>query len=99
MTYPLIVASFSQEGEPMSIQMVLIAAAVSTAGLPGLRAKPQTSIGIELEQHNRGRVAHIKRDETQPGGLPGRSESSEDTRPRSGAVRKSRWRQAHGFSG
>jgi hypothetical protein len=61
------------------------AIAAVVCGLPGLPAKPQTSIGIEL---NRERVAQIKRDETQPGGLPGRSESSEDTRPRSRAVRK-----------
>jgi hypothetical protein len=90
MTQTLIVASFSQEGEPMSVQMVLIAAAVSTAGVFDLPAKPQTPIGSELEQHNRERVAQIKRDETQPGGLPGRSESSEDTRPRSRAVRKAK---------
>ena len=65
----------------MSVQMVLIAAVVSTAGLPNLPAKPQTPIGIELEQQNRERIAQIKRDETMPGGLPGRSDSSEDTRP------------------
>jgi hypothetical protein len=74
----------------MSVQMVLIAAVVSTAGLPDLPAKPQTPIGIELEQHNREWVAQIKRDETLPGGLPGRSESSEDTRPRSRAARKAK---------
>jgi hypothetical protein len=74
----------------MSVQTVLIAAVVSTAGLPDLPAKPQTPIGIELEQQNHERSAQIKRDETMPGGLPGRSESSEDTRPRSRAVRKAR---------
>ena len=73
----------------MSVQIVLVAAVLSAAGLPDLAAKPQTSIGIELEQ-NRERVAQIKRDETLPGGLPGRSESSEDTRPRSRAARKAR---------
>ena len=77
----------------MSVQIVLVAAVLSAAGLPDLAAKPQTSIGIELEQ-NRERVAQIKRDETVrggvPGGLPGRSESSEDTRPRSRAARKAR---------
>jgi hypothetical protein len=74
----------------MSLQVVLIAAVVSTAGLPDLPAKPQRPIGIELEEQNRERVAQIKRDETLPGGLPGRSESSEDTRPRSRAARKAR---------
>src|SRR5438270_13620440 len=74
----------------MSLQVVLIAAVVSTAGLPDLPAKPQRPIGIELEEQNRERVAQIKRDETLPGGLPGRSESSEDTRPRSRAVRKAK---------
>ena len=74
----------------MSVQIVLVAAVLSTAGLPDLAAKPQMPIGIELEQPNRERVAQIKRDETQPGGLPGRSESSEDTRPRSRAVRKAK---------
>ncbi len=42
----------------MSVQMVLIAAVVSTAGLPDLPAKPQTPIGIELEQHIRLRPEH-----------------------------------------
>ena len=77
----------------MSVQIVLVAAVLSAAGLPDLAAKPQTSIGIELEQ-NRERVAQIKRDETVrggvPGGRPGRSESSEDTRPRSRAARKAK---------
>ena len=74
----------------MSVQIVLVAAVLSTAGLPDLAAKPQMPIGIELEQPNRERVAQIKRDETRPGGVPGRSESSEDTRPRSRAARKAR---------
>ena len=76
------------------MQIVLVAAVLSTAGLPDLAAKPQMPIGIELEQPNRERVAQIKRDETVrggvPGGLPGRSESSEDTRPRSRAARKAK---------
>src|SRR2546423_14044952 len=78
----------------MSVQIVLVAAVLSAAGLPDLAAKAQTSIGIELEEQNRERVAQIKRDETVPGGvpggLPGRSEASEDTRPRSRAARKLR---------
>ena len=74
----------------MSVQIVLVAAVLSTAGLPDLAAKPQMPIGIELEQPNRERIAQIKRDETLPGGLPGRSESSEDTRPRSRAAGKAR---------
>ena len=74
----------------MSVQIVLVAAVLSTAGLPDLAAKPQMPIGIELEQPNRERIAQIKRDETLPGGLPGRSESSEDTRPRSRAARKAK---------
>jgi hypothetical protein len=69
----------------MSLQVVLIAAVVSTAGLPDLPAKPQRPIGIELEEQNRERVAQIKRDETVPGGLPGglpgRSETSEEAKP------------------
>jgi hypothetical protein len=49
-----------------------------------LPAKPQTPIGIELEQQNPERA------ETMSRGLPGRSESTEDTHPRSRAARKAR---------
>ena len=73
----------------MSVHMVLIAAVVSAAGLAGSPAV-RPPIGFELEQQNRERVAQIKRDETLPGGLPGRSESSEDTRPRTRAARKAK---------
>jgi hypothetical protein len=74
----------------LSVQMLLIAVVVSTAGVLDLPVKPQTPIGIELEEQSRERVAQIKRDETLPGGLPGRSESSEDARPRSRAAKKAR---------
>jgi hypothetical protein len=76
----------------MTVQMVLIAAVVSTAGLPDLPAKPKTPIGIELEQQNRKRIAQGKRDTDVPGALPGRSESSGEVGPtgRKAAKRKAK---------
>ena len=65
----------------MSLQMVLVAAVVSTGGLAELRATPQEPLGLAGEQHRCQRVAQVKSDRTVPGGLPGRSESSEEAKP------------------
>jgi hypothetical protein len=66
----------------MSLQMVLLAAVVSTGGLAELRATPQEPLGLAGEQHRCQRVAQAKSDyKTVPGGLPGRSESSEEANP------------------
>ena len=65
----------------MSLQMVLLAAVVSTGGLAELRATPQEPLGLAGEQHRCQRVAQAKSDRTVPGGLPGRSESSEEANP------------------
>ena len=66
----------------MSLQMVLVAAVVSTARLADLPAMPEMPIGVELEQKGFERVAQAKSDyKTVPGGLPGRSESSEEAKP------------------
>jgi hypothetical protein len=51
---------------------------------------PETPIGVELEQKGLERVAQAKSDyKTVPGGLPGRSESSEEAGPRPRALKKS----------
>jgi hypothetical protein len=74
----------------MSLQMVLLAAVVSTGGLAELRATPQEPLGLAGEQHRCQRVAQAKSDyKTVPGGLPGRSESSEEAGPRPRALKKS----------
>ena len=66
----------------MSLQMVLVVAVVSTGGLAELRTMPQEPLGLAGEQHRCQRVAQAKSDyKTVPGGLPGRSESSEEAKP------------------
>jgi hypothetical protein len=74
----------------MSVQMVLIAAVVSAAGLADSPAV-RPPIGIEREQ-KRERIAQGKRDQTVPGALPGRSEQSEEAGPtnRKGAKKKAK---------
>jgi hypothetical protein len=65
----------------MSVQILLIAAVVSTVAPVEMRATPQGPIEFAVEQHRRERVAQAKRDTGVPGGLPGRSESSEEAKP------------------
>ena len=76
-------------GKCMSIQMVLVAAVVSTAGLSELQATPQGPIGLAVEQQPRERVAQVKNEKSVPGALPGRSEHSEEAAPKSRAAKKS----------
>lgn len=64
------------------MEMVLIAAVVSTAGPAGLHARSAEPIAFAEGHHRHQRVAQIKDDPTVPGGLPGRSESSEEAKPR-----------------
>ena len=74
----------------MSIQMVLVAAVVSTGALGELHATPQEPIGLAAEERRGERVAQAKRDKTVPGALPGRSEPSEEARPTSRGMKKSK---------
>ena len=74
----------------VSIQMVLVAAVVSTGALGELHATPQEPIGLAVEERRGEQVAQAKTDKTVPGALPGRSESSEEARPTSRALKKSK---------
>ena len=73
----------------MSIQMVLVAAVVSTGALGELHATPQEPIGLAVEERRGERVAQAKRDKTVPGALPGRSESSGEA-PTTRTLKKSK---------
>ena len=68
---------------------IVTAAIVIAAGLADSPAMPPTPAGVELEQRSE-RIAQSKRDQSVPGGLPGRSESSEeaDRKPRRAAKPK-----------
>ena len=78
-----------REGDIMSLQM-LITAVVGTVGLAELHAMPQKVIGFAPDQPRHERVAQGKRDQTVPGALPGRSESSEEAGPRTRGLKKSK---------
>jgi hypothetical protein len=71
----------------MSLEMVLIAAMVSTAGPARLNARPAAPFAFREGPYRHERVAQLKGDTTAPGGLPGRSETSEEAKPRTRAAR------------
>ena len=78
----------SVEREPMTVQLALIVAVVSTVGIADAPAMPRTP-GFGEEQPRRERIAQGKRDTDVPGAVPGRSESSGDVGPASrSAIKK-----------
>jgi hypothetical protein len=72
--------------------MALIAAVASAAAVSGLHATPQEPSGVARQQRSfvHERVAEDKKSKSVPGALPGRSESSEEAGPKSGAVKKAK---------
>ena len=73
----------------MSIQMVLFVVGLSAGELSVLPPKAQELTGLAV--HRGERVAQGKSDpRTAPGGIPGRSESSEEARPSTRGLKKSK---------
>jgi hypothetical protein len=76
----------------MSLHMALIAALASTAAVSGLHTTPQEPSGVARQQRSivHERVAEDKKSNSVPGALPGRSESSEESGPKSRAAKKAK---------
>jgi hypothetical protein len=74
----------------MALQIVFVAAALSTGLLAQSHAAPREPSELAVDNSRRDRVAQKKGDAAVPGGLPGRSESSEEAGPKTRGAKKSK---------